>query len=93
MIDPHNEGMLNTHSYYNINMFWLYLFLATCLSVSAIFVLFRFLFSKNNENRDVYYTKEVQETEEFLEAKQVFVRDPSEYHDKDKDGVDDILEN
>jgi len=74
-------------------MGWEYFLIGIGILGCIFLAIFKFLFSKNNENLDVYYTKEVQETEEFLQAKQVFVRDPSEYHDKDKDGVDDILEN
>jgi hypothetical protein len=77
----------------NINMGWEYFLIGIGILGCVFLAVCKFLFSKDNENLDVYYTKEVQETEQFLQAKQVFVRDPSEYHDKDKDGVDDILEN
>ena len=33
-----------------------------------------------------------EKTVEFLGAKQVFVRDPNDFKDKDKDGVDDIID-
>jgi len=36
---------------------------------------------------------EEKQVEKFIEAKEVFVRDPLEYKDVDNDGVDDIIDN
>ncbi len=35
---------------------------------------------------------ETEKTHEFLGAKQVYVRDPNDFKDKDKDGIDDIID-
>lgn len=75
-------------------MFWLYLFLGLSLFASAGLVLFHLIFSERNENINFYTNDpDYEDTKKFLEAKEVFVRDPSQFHDKDSDGVDDILEN
>lgn len=37
-------------------------------------------------------TEEEKHTEQFLNAKEIFVRDPLDYKDVDNDGVDDIME-
>ncbi|NBW57714.1 hypothetical protein EBR43_08015 [bacterium] len=75
-------------------MTWLYVLLGVSLSVSAFLVLFRLIFSEKNENINFYSNDpDYEDTKKFLEAKEVFVRDPSQFSDKDSDGVDDILEN
>jgi len=75
-------------------MFWLYLFLGLSLFVSVGLVLFRMIFSEKNENVNFYTNDpDYEDTKKFLEAKEVFVRDPSQFNDKDSDGIDDILEN
>lgn len=35
---------------------------------------------------------DIQKTQEFLEATKVFVRDPNDFKDKDRDGIDDIID-
>ena len=44
-----------------------------------------------------YYKEDIsdintQQTQEFLGAKQVFVRDPNDFKDRDKDGIDDTID-
>lgn len=75
-------------------MFWLYLILGISLFTSAVLVLCRLVFSEKNENINFYTNDpDYEDTKKFLEAKEVFVRDPSQFSDKDSDGIDDILEN
>lgn len=75
-------------------MFWLYLILGISLFTSAVLVLCRLVFSEKNENINFYTNDpDYEDTKKFLEAKEVFVRDPSQFNDKDSDGIDDILEN
>lgn len=75
-------------------MFWLYLILGISLFTSAVLVLCRLIFSEKNENINFYTNDpDYEDTKKFLEAKEVFVRDPSQFNDKDSDGIDDILEN
>ena len=35
---------------------------------------------------------DTQQTQEFLEATKVFVRDPNDFKDRDRDGIDDIID-
>ena len=37
-------------------------------------------------------TEDEKHTEQFLNAKEIFVRDPLDYKDVDNDGIDDIME-
>lgn len=75
-------------------MFWLYLFLGLSLFTSAGLVLLRLIFSEKNENINFYTNDpDYEDTKKFLDAKEVFVRDPSQFRDSDSDGIDDILEN
>lgn len=75
-------------------MFWLYLILGISLFTSVVLALCRLIFSEKNENINFYTNdQDYEDTKKFLEAKEVFVRDPSQFNDEDSDGIDDILEN
>jgi len=75
-------------------MIGIYVFLGCALAASALLILFRLIFSEKNENINFYSNDpDYEDTKKFIEAKEIFVRDPSQFHDKDSDGIDDILEN
>lgn len=41
---------------------------------------------------DTIFDKDSEKVEDYLKAKEIFVRDPLSFKDKDKDGVDDIVD-
>ena len=47
-----------------------------------------YLLNKKNKNKET----EAGPSDGYLKARQIFVRDPEAFRDKDKDGIDDIID-
>lgn len=66
-------------------MFTLFFIIALSLLISGSF----YLLSKWNKKEDIL--KETS-ADDYLYADKIFVRDPEAFKDKDKDGIDDIID-
>ena len=72
-------------------MDWTFFILGTMVFSSAMLLFFKILqFRKyyKEDRSDI----DTERTNEFLGAKQIFVRDPSMFKDVDHDGIDDIID-
>jgi len=58
---------------------------------SAGLLILKFIQYKKNHN-EIILDKDEELSEEFLNAKEIFVRDPLSFKDKNKDGIDDIVD-
>lgn len=70
-------------------MSWLY-FLFGMSCICSIFLLVVSLLKYKSEKEES--SSDEQAVEDFIEAKEIFVRDPLDFKDKDRDGVDDIVD-
>lgn len=70
-------------------MSWLY-FLFGMSCICAIFLLVVSLLKYKSEKDES--SSDEQAVEDFIKAKEVFVRDPLDFKDRDQDGVDDIVD-
>ena len=70
-------------------MSWLY-FLFGLSCICFIFLLVVSLLKYKSVKDDS--SSDEQAVEDFIKAKEVFVRDPLEFKDKDCDGVDDVVD-
>ena len=70
-------------------MSWLY-FLFGMSCICSIFLLVVSLLKYKSEKDES--SSDEQAVEDFIKAKEVFVRDPLDFKDKDRDGVDDIVD-
>lgn len=70
-------------------MSWLY-FLFGMSCICCIFLLVVSLLKYKSEKDES--SSDEQAVEDFIKAKEVFVRDPLDFKDRDQDGVDDIVD-
>lgn len=70
-------------------MSWLY-FLFGMSCICSIFLLVASMLKCKSEKDES--SSDEQAVEDFIKAKEVFVRDPLDFKDKDRDGVDDIVD-
>lgn len=68
-------------------MFTLFFILSGGLLISGCFYL---LFKWNK--KETTYNIEGENADDYLYAKEIFVRDPEAFRDKDHDGIDDIID-
>lgn len=67
-------------------MFLLFFILSGAILFSGCF----YLLFKSNKKEKIYNDEP---SDGYLKARQIFVRDPEAFKDKDKDGIDDIIDN
>jgi hypothetical protein len=70
---------------------WMSFFIGLLIFLSAGILFCRVLFVYRSYKESVS-DSDIQKTQEFLEATKVFVRDPNDFKDKDRDGIDDIID-
>ena len=70
---------------------WMSFFIGLLIFLSAGILFCRVLFVYRSYKESVS-DSDIQKTQELLEATKVFVRDPNDFKDKDRDGIDDIID-
>ena len=70
-------------------MSWFYFLIGLgCISCVFVLIISCIKYKKAQDELD----SEEQTVEDFIKAKEVFVRDPLDFKDKDSDGVDDVVD-
>jgi len=71
-------------------MGWVSIILGSIVFTSAALLLLKIFQFVKFHNKDTQQPDNA--AEDFLNAKEIFVRDPLAFRDKDKDGIDDIVD-